>query len=87
MKTHRLKCWPEFFEAILTGKKRFEARKNDRDFRVGDRLLLMEWDPRSRYTDRSCIVEITGINHDLSVAGIRLPHNVVVMSIKLREGE
>ena len=45
MKTHDLKCWPEFFEAILNGTKNFDLRINDRGFQVGDRLLLHEYDP------------------------------------------
>ena len=45
MRTHELKCWPEFFRAIETWDKMFEIRHNDRDFRVGDVLLLREWNP------------------------------------------
>lgn len=48
MKTHSLKTWPEYFEAILCGRKRFELRKNDRNYRVGDTLLLKEWDPNKK---------------------------------------
>lgn len=39
---HELKIWPEYFEEILAGTKTFEVRKNDRDFKTGDILLLME---------------------------------------------
>lgn len=42
---HELKCWPESFEAIATGVKTFEIRKDDRGYRVGDYLLLREWKP------------------------------------------
>jgi len=45
MKTHELKCHPHFFAAISEGKKTFEIRRNDRDYRVGDRLDLREYDP------------------------------------------
>lgn len=44
MTTHRLKIWTEYYDAVFDGKKRFEVRKNDRDFKVGDRLWLMEFD-------------------------------------------
>jgi hypothetical protein len=45
---HDLKCWPEYYQAIADGRKMHEVRQNDRDFRVGDRLRLHEWDPVTR---------------------------------------
>lgn len=42
---HDLKTWPEFFAAIVDGRKRFEIRRHDRPFTVGDDLCLREWDP------------------------------------------
>ncbi|BDR73357.1 hypothetical protein K144316041_23680 [Clostridium tetani] len=45
MKTHELKIWPEYFKAVKNGTKTFELRKNDRDFKVGDILVLKEWKP------------------------------------------
>ena len=43
MKTHELKIIPEYFEAVVSGKKNFEIRKNDRNFHVGDKVVLKEW--------------------------------------------
>jgi hypothetical protein len=55
---HVLKCWPEFFQPVFDGKKNFELRKNDRDYKVGDVLVLREWEPREDdthgYTGREC---------------------------------
>lgn len=61
---HELKVFPCFFEEILTGKKRFEVRKADRPFAVGDLLALNEYDGfEKRYTGRSCVV---GVDYMLS---------------------
>ena len=58
--THELKTWPEYFSAVLDGRKGFELRKDDRGFAVGDRLLLKEWNPDTKvYTGRTLEVEVT----------------------------
>lgn len=59
---HVLKILPEYYEAVLSSKKTFEIRKNDRDFKVGDTLLLKEWNEHEgRFTDRQLHCEITYI--------------------------
>lgn len=40
--THNLKILPEYFSAVRDGLKRAELRWNDRDYRAGDTLHLME---------------------------------------------
>lgn len=47
MTIHRLKIWPKFFKSVKIGEKSFEIRKNDRDFKVGDILVLQEWSPET----------------------------------------
>ena len=77
---HALKIYPEYFEAVRIGEKRFELRDNDRDFRVGDYLALNEWDNK-QYTGRTELVKVTYIlnpNEFMSCQG-----NFVVMSIEL----
>lgn len=58
---HRVKSWPQFFEATLSGAKTHEVRRNtDRDYRVGDRLRLQEYDPEKKiYSGRELVVLIT----------------------------
>jgi len=51
-KTIELKAWPEYFADVLSEAKTFEARVDDRDFAVGDLLILREWDPATGYTGR-----------------------------------
>jgi Domain of unknown function (DUF3850) len=60
---HTVKCWPQFFDPILSGKKTHDLRRSDdRDFRVGDVLHLQEFEPETnRYTGRELRVKITYI--------------------------
>ena len=47
------KVWPEYFNKILTGEKKFELRLADFEVKEGDILLLKEWDPNTKdYTGR-----------------------------------
>lgn len=49
--THYLKTWPQYYDRVKKGDKKFELRKNDRDFQTGDRLLLQEYLPdENQYT-------------------------------------
>jgi hypothetical protein len=60
---HRVKAWPSFFEATLSGVKTHDVRSmSDRDYQVEDTLRLMEFDPkRKQYTGRELCVRITYI--------------------------
>ena len=52
------KVWPEYFEKILEGKKRYELRLADFECKEGDILILKEWNPQQKkYTGR--VVEKT----------------------------
>ena len=60
MKVHELKIGSEFFEAVKDGRKKFEIRKNDRDYKVGDILVLLEYDKYyEAFTGEKITVEIT----------------------------
>jgi hypothetical protein len=59
-KTHKLKTWLRYFYAIKNGTKTFELRKNDRDFQVGDTLVLQEYDENeNEYTGRELSVVVS----------------------------
>ncbi|EMF0190598.1 DUF3850 domain-containing protein [Enterococcus hirae] len=57
---HELKILPEYFEAVTSGRKQFEIRENDRNFKIGDQLILREWS-KNEYTGDSYKAEITYI--------------------------
>lgn len=82
MTEHRLKTWPEFFRALLLGTKTYEVRRNDRDFRVGDVLVLAEYDPAngefSGHEVRRVVTRVDGAN--LAALGALGP-DFCVMSI------
>lgn len=51
MQIHELKISPKYFEDVKSGKKRFEIRKDDRDYKVGDLITLREYE-NGQYTGR-----------------------------------
>ena len=62
---HELKILPNYFDDVMSGRKTFEVRKNDRDFRVGDLLALNEYDAdKKEYTRNSCLVYVDYILKD-----------------------
>lgn len=44
MTTHDVKSWAHFFDAIDSGHKKHDLRKNDRNYKVGDFLRLRRYD-------------------------------------------
>jgi hypothetical protein len=88
---HELKTWPEPFQAVLDGRKRYEIRKDDRGFAVGDVLHLREFrvdiakhgigghgiGDGGEYTGRSVRVRVTYVTH----GRWGLPAGLCVMSI------
>jgi len=69
---HELKILPEYFDDIMNCKKRFEVRKNDRNYQVGDMLVLHKFYPETNFYDINgsfiqCIVTYIA---DLSKIGI-----------------
>lgn len=56
------KTWMPFFQEILDGKKTFDARLANFDCKVGDVLVLEEYDQKKKeYTGRTIEKEITFI--------------------------
>jgi ribosomal protein S17 len=56
----RKKTWKEGFEKILSGEKTFDVRLANFDCKIGDILVLEEYDPKlKKYTGRKIEKEIT----------------------------
>lgn len=73
--THSLKILPQYFQAVTNGSKTFEIRKNDRDFKVGDFIVLREWNGKE-FTGGEITKQITYITNYEQKDGF------VVMGIK-----
>ena len=78
MKIHELKILPEYYDAVRCGDKRFENRKNDRDYHTGDILRLKEWDGK-QYTGEELDSVVRYIYHGIDEYG--LAEGYCIMSI------
>ena len=81
MKTHKLKTLAMYYRDVVSGKKQFEIRRNDRDFKVGDILVLQECRISNvfTYTGREATADVTYI------CNYAQEDDYIVMGIKLRE--
>ena len=79
MTVHTLKTWPGSFDAVAKGLKKHEIRKNDRDFKERDVVILREWLPAS--------LTFTGRQIDLTIGHVTrgpdwgIPEGLAVFSI------
>ncbi|MCF1165346.1 DUF3850 domain-containing protein [Yersinia pseudotuberculosis] len=71
---HELKVIPEYFDAVFTGCKKAEFRLNDRNFSVGDYLILNEWELNSGYSGRRIVVEVS----DITPCDFAIPNYVML---------
>lgn len=58
-RSHFPKTWPESFSAVNKRYKRFEYRKNDRDFRPGDLLFLLRYDLADGYNGEFFVARVS----------------------------
>ena len=84
--THELKILPKYFDDVKNHVKNFELRRNDRDFKVGDMLILKEWS-RGKYTGREYSTQIIYIlddrdmlMNDYVILGLAVPHTKVTQN-------
>jgi hypothetical protein len=91
MKTHTVKSWSPFFQAIKRGDKTHDLRYDcDRHFEVGDRIVLQEYEPfEGRYTGEECTVIVTYITSNRTPCAFSsavLDKDYAILSIKLEKG-
>lgn len=69
MKKHIIKTLLEYFADARAGRKRFEIRKDDRDYQVGDIVQLVEFDGQ-KLTGNIIEVQISYILRDCPQYGL-----------------
>jgi hypothetical protein len=85
---HIVKSWPHLFEATVTGVKTHDMRRtSDRDYQVGDTLVLREYDPTlcvftGRWAD-ALITYITSADAPCALSDDALHQDFCILSLKL----
>lgn len=81
MKTHDLKLNTEFCDAVLSGEKTFEVRKNDRGFQTGDLIRFIPTDGTVREHTKH---EISGHTYKITyiLNGWGIKNGYVVLGIR-----
>jgi hypothetical protein len=82
---HTVKSWSHFYDAIVEGKKLHDLRKDDRNYKVGDTLILCRYDIKTgEYTGEQCwrkISYITSNKYPCAYSSAVLPHEYVILSL------
>lgn len=82
---HKLKTWSVFYWDVVVGAKTFDIRINDRNFQVGDELILREYDPdNEKYTGEKHSV---WVDYTVTLDGLPgIPDGLIAMSISTKDG-
>lgn len=87
MKVHRLKTWSTPFEDVKSGMKTFEIRKNDRDYRIGDVLVLDLYNNLLREYDEHTSPLVCEVQYVMRGGRFGVAEDYVVMAIAPVERE
>jgi hypothetical protein len=85
---HVMKSWVHFYTAIIAGDKKHDLRnKSDRNFKVGDTILLQEFDQfKGEYTGREQTVKISFITSNdtpCAYSSSALDRDYAILSLEL----
>ena len=87
MTVYNVKSWVPFFQAFKTGAKKHDMRDlKDRNYKVGDILVLEEYDPfKGQYTGdvmRMKITYITSRETPCAFSSAALDSNYCILSLE-----
>lgn len=87
MATYNVKSWVSFFQAFKRGEKKHDMRDlTDRNYKVGDILVLEEYDPfKGEYTGDKMTMKITYITSretPCAFSSAALDRNFCILSLE-----
>lgn len=87
---YEVKSWPWFFEQMVSLQKKHDMRDmRDRQYAVGDVMLLREFDPRDgKYTGRTAQALITYITSNATpcaMSSSALDNDYAILSLEILE--
>lgn len=78
---HQIRLASMYFNDVVSGKKSFELRKNDRNYKIGDILEMLEFND-GRHTGRTVKAEVTYMLEDYT----GLTEGYCILATKVLEG-
>jgi hypothetical protein len=85
---HDVKSWSHFFQAIKSGAKVHDLRKNDRNYNIGDIMLFREYDfVGGKYTGNTLEAVITYITDNrvpCAFSSAVLSEGYCILSLRVR---
>lgn len=87
---YEVKSWPWLYDAMVRGVKVHDVRDmRDRPYKVGDRMLLREFDPRNgQYTGRESVAFISYITNNetpCAMSSSVLDRDFAILSVRVVE--
>jgi Domain of unknown function (DUF3850) len=86
MTIHQVKSWSHLFDAIVSGAKAYDLRKNDRNYQIGDELVLARYDNiAGRFTGDVCkrtVSYITSSTTPCAVSSAVLPNEYCILGFE-----
>lgn len=83
-KTHEIKIAASYYDDIISGRKRFELRKNDRGYKEGDGLKMLEF-ASGQHTGRTIDADIIYMLEDYS--GLEEGYCILGIEVTAYSGE
>lgn len=85
---YEVKSWPWLFEPLIQGDKKHDMRDmRDRPYKIGDKMLMREFDPRDgQYTGREAVALITYITNNVTpcaMSSAALDNNFAILSLEV----